>query len=81
MADVLIIIVTFNSEKWIKKNLLSLYDQDKLIDVLVVDNNSSDNTIAIVEDYFPQVKIIKLDKNILDIELIVLFKSFVLDWY
>ncbi len=32
--------------------------------VLLVDNASSDNTIQIVADNFPQVKIIKLDKNI-----------------
>ncbi len=64
MSDVIVIIVTYNSEKWIKKNLESIYSQDKLIDVLVIDNKSCDNTLEIIGAYFPQVTVIKLDKNI-----------------
>jgi GT2 family glycosyltransferase len=64
VSDVIVIIVTYNSEKWIKKNLESIYSQDKLIDVLVIDNKSCDNTLEIIGAYFPQVTVIKLDKNI-----------------
>lgn len=57
-----IIIVTFDSSVVIKQCLERL-NFDKY-QVFVVDNASSDNTVEIVEKNFPQVNLIKLDKNI-----------------
>lgn len=57
-----IIIVTFESSEVIEKCLskinLSKYQ------VFVVDNNSQDNTVNIVEKEFPEVNLIKLDSNV-----------------
>ena len=56
-----IVILTYNSEKVIKSCLdninLSKYR------VIVVDNASSDATLQIMQKDFPQVDLIKLDKN------------------
>ena len=57
-----IIIVTFNSSLVIESCLSKL--NTKKYDVVVVDNASTDNTIQIVENSFPEVIIIKLDQNI-----------------
>lgn len=57
-----IIIVSFNSAKIITTCLEKI--NFSKYHVVLVDNASADNTIQIVADNFPQVKIIKLDKNI-----------------
>ena len=56
------IIVTFNSSKIIDKTL-ALIDQDKH-KVIVVDSNSSDNTLDIVKTKFPKTHIIASKKNL-----------------
>ncbi|MDD3038756.1 glycosyltransferase family 2 protein [Bacteroides sp.] len=53
MVRVLIIIVTYNGEKFIRKCLSSI-DRVKY-DVLVIDNKSSDDTIRIIKSEFPDV--------------------------
>ena len=60
--DLSIIIVTFNSSEIIEKCLKQL--NSTRYDVIVVDNNSQDNTVQIVENNFPQVKLIKNNNNI-----------------
>jgi GT2 family glycosyltransferase len=62
--NLLVVIVTFNSEKWINKNLNSVYNQELFLDVLVIDNKSTDNTVSILEDSFPHIKLIKSSENI-----------------
>ncbi len=56
-----IIIVTFNSEKIIQKCLKNL-DQ-KLYDVIIIDNNSKDNTVNIIKEKFLDAKIIPQSVN------------------
>jgi GT2 family glycosyltransferase len=63
-SEILVILIAYNSAKWIYRNLDSLFNQDKKINILLIDNKSSDNTVSIVEDSFPQVEIIKLNENI-----------------
>lgn len=56
-----VIIVTYNHSDFIRDCLKSiLYNPE----IIVVDNNSSDDTIKIIEKEFPQVKLIKNSKNI-----------------
>lgn len=62
-ANVLIIIVTYNGEKWIKNCLDSIMNSSHLTDVFIVDNASSDNTIAVASDY-KQIKIHKSEANL-----------------
>lgn len=57
-----IIIVTFNSSKVILSCLEKINFEK--YDCVVVDNSSLDDTVQIISGNFPQVKIIKLQKNI-----------------
>jgi len=57
-----IVIVTFNSSEIIKQSLENI-DCNKY-SVIIVDNASTDNTVAVIESNFPSLKIIKNSKNI-----------------
>ena len=65
-SDVAVIIVTYNSEASIGSCLTSVFDQCQGVrqHVIVVDNNSSDSTVAIVKGNFPGVQIILTDTNL-----------------
>lgn len=54
------VIVTYNGMKWIKNTLSSVIDSSH---VIVVDNNSSDNTVAFIKKGFPSVKIFEETVN------------------
>lgn len=60
---ILTIIVTYNGEKYIEDCLDSLLAQTHSIDILIVDNASSDNTCSIVQNKYPTVKIINIGYN------------------
>lgn len=63
---IVIIIVTYNGSQYINKCLASIFlnKYSGQFSVIVVDNNSSDDTVSIVEKSFPQAALIKLDKNL-----------------
>ena len=59
------IVLCYNSIDLTLQCLASLLDQDySNLDVIVVDNNSQDGTVAIVSSKFPQVKIIASKENL-----------------
>lgn len=58
-----VVIVTFNGEFWIEKNIKSLIKSSFLVEIIVVDNASTDNTVDILKD-FPQVTLIQNHINI-----------------
>ncbi len=60
-----IVIVTWNSEKDITECLQSLIVQDYpfINSIIVVDNNSSDSTVGIIEDKFPSIRLVQSKKN------------------
>ncbi len=59
-----IIIITFNGEKFIKELIESINSQTyKDYEIIIIDNNSKDNTVKIIEN-FKDINLIKLDKNI-----------------
>ena len=67
-SDLKIIIVTFNSEFWLKKTLIELQKQylDKTqtdVSVVVVDNNSTDDTLSMVKREFRWVEVISMPEN------------------
>jgi GT2 family glycosyltransferase len=63
-GKVSVVIVTFNGERFIAKNLESLYKQTFApSEIIVVDNASRDQTTHLVEKNFKEVKIIKNKKN------------------
>ncbi|CAM4271834.1 hypothetical protein AT575_04135 [Streptococcus penaeicida] len=59
------IIVTWNNESEIEDCLASLYKYSpKNTEVIVVDNNSSDKTVAIIRHNFPNTKLIESQENL-----------------
>ena len=59
-----IVVVTFNSEYCVKDCLFSIYSQDPRADVVVVDNNSADNTARVISEAFPWARLIRNNKNL-----------------
>ena len=61
-----IIIVSYNTERILANCLSSIYTNNKDIkpEVIVVDNASKDNSVKMVKEQFPQVKLIKNKKNL-----------------
>lgn len=60
-----IIIVSWQVKNFLKICLSSIYQQEKnsLLEIIVVDNHSTDGTDLMIKTDFPQVKLISLDKN------------------
>jgi GT2 family glycosyltransferase len=58
-------IVTYNSGRFIKKCLESVLDQDyPFMEIIVIDNNSSDGTVDILEPFEDRCTIVYNDENI-----------------
>jgi len=59
-----IIIVNYNGREYLEKCLKSLDKIDyENFEIILVDNNSTDNSIKFVKNTYPSIMIIKLDKN------------------
>ena len=61
---VCVIIVSYNFEPWIDKCLRSVFASTIPSTVVVVDNNSSDNTVDRIQREYPQVLLIKNKDNL-----------------
>ncbi|HMH22010.1 MAG TPA: glycosyltransferase family 2 protein [Puia sp.] len=57
------IIVTYNGLTWIAKCLDSLAQGSYPCPVLVIDNGSTDGTLAYIEENFPHIRLIRSEKN------------------
>jgi GT2 family glycosyltransferase len=60
---VFVVIVSYNGEQWIQKNLQSLKNSIYPVKTILVDNNSSDASIDLIKLY-PEVKLIVSEKNL-----------------
>ena len=58
------IIATFNGEKWIEQCLKSVFRSSVQSSVVVVDNDSSDSTVQIIKEKYPQVVLIENNTNL-----------------
>ena len=60
-----VVILNYNGEKLIRDYLPSVlrYAQTSDCEVVVADNNSSDQSLKVLSEEFPQVKVITLDQN------------------
>lgn len=58
------IIVTYNALKWIDKCLGSLLSSTIPIDILVIDNGSTDGTREIIKSRYTSVRLIESDENL-----------------
>ncbi len=61
-----VIIVNVDTAKWLRPCLESLQEQDKSesIEVVVVDNGSSDGSAGMVRQDFPDVKLVRLEETV-----------------
>lgn len=60
--DLSIIILNFNTRDLLKQTLESIKTKAK-VEVIVVDNASQDDSVAMVKKHFPKVKLIRCKKN------------------
>lgn len=62
---VAVVILNWNGAKLMEEFLPSVvaYSPAELAEIVVADNGSTDNSIAVLEEKFPSVRIIRLDKN------------------
>lgn len=58
-----IIIVNYNSDKWIARCLSSVERAGLIDHTIIVDNASTDNSLLFIEQNFPQADLIKLSSN------------------
>lgn len=58
------IIVTYNGEKWIRNCLISIQNSVVKVNIIIVDNASSDSTTSIIENEFSNIDLLKLNENI-----------------
>jgi len=64
MPGISVVIATHNSQNKILPLLKSLFTQDILpLEVIVVDNASSDQTLGVLQKNYPQIKLIKNSSN------------------
>lgn len=60
-----VIVVNFNGRKWLKGCLDSLQKQrQSQIEVIIVDNGSSDGSQQLISQKYPQVKLVSLKTNL-----------------
>ena len=63
MIQVYTIIVTYNAMKWIERCLYCLNSSKLHSEIVVIDNGSTDETLGFIGKNYPNVHIIKNEKN------------------
>lgn len=63
IKKVFVIIVTYNGAAWIDKNLSALQASSYPVHIIVVDNNSTDDSLTLLQQY-PEVDIITSPQNL-----------------
>lgn len=59
-----VVILTWNGVSWLQKFLPTVVKHSQEADIFVIDNASTDGTLAFLTQHFPEVKIISNAKNI-----------------
>lgn len=60
---VLVIIVTYNASKWVERCFHSLVHSSYPVDIIVIDNASTDATLSIIKKVCPKTIIVESGKN------------------
>jgi len=58
------IIVTYNGNRWIEKCLTTIKESHIDLKIIVIDNNSTDETVSIIKNNFPEVILIESKVNL-----------------
>lgn len=67
-----VVIPVYNEERFIEPFLTSVYDQDfdrSRLEIIVVDGHSSDRTVEIIHDKFPEVRVLDNPRKIVPISM------------
>ena len=64
MEKIIAVIVTYNGMKWIEECLQSIQSSSIPIEILVVDNASSDMTVAFVKKKFTKAVVLEQNQNL-----------------
>ena len=59
-----LIMVTYNGSKWIRQCLDSVCSSSIVPHCIVVDNNSSDDTVEIIRKHYPEVELVQTKSNL-----------------
>jgi len=65
-VDLTVVMVSYNTKELLKRSLKSIYQNVKGIsfEIVVVDNGSRDNSVRMIRNKFPQVKLIENRENL-----------------
>ena len=63
MASVSIVILNFNGRNYLEKFLPSVTQHSKEHEIVVADNNSSDDSIDFLENSYPDIRLISFSEN------------------
>ena len=63
MNRILVIVVTWNSARWLDRCLGSLRSSTVRVDALVVDNASTDGSADYIAQHFPEVELVRSEEN------------------
>jgi len=58
------IIVTYNAMKWIERCLNTIQEDHVQLEIIVIDNNSTDETVAFIKKNFPSIQIFPQQENL-----------------
>ncbi|MBL3655639.1 glycosyltransferase family 2 protein [Fulvivirga sediminis] len=58
------IVVCYNGKRWLEKCLTSLQVSEYPVSIIVVDNDSTDGSVELIKQYFPDVKLIQSKVNL-----------------
>ena len=62
--SILVIIVSYNFERWLHPCLNSLRNTNIPVSTVVIDNGSQDNTVDRIRSEYPEVRVIPTGKNL-----------------
>ncbi len=62
--DVAIVLLNWNGVSLLKEFLPSVVVNSKAAKVYIIDNGSTDDSVAFVEEHYPSISLIKLDENL-----------------
>ena len=63
MKRIAVVILNWNGRSMLQRFLPSVVAQSSVADIVVADNGSTDDSLAFLQQYYPQVKLIPLDRN------------------